>query len=444
MPDPRPAADEAVVEVKACGMNHLDLWIRSGALPLEVEMPHILGCDIVGVVREVGAGVRHVKPGDKTLLLPTLSCGVCAACMAGDDNLCRHYDLIGRKRNGGYAQLVAVPAANCLPYPENLAWEQAAAVPVVFLTAWHMLVTRADLKPGEDCLVIGAGSGVGSVAVQLARMLGARVIATMGSEAKFAKARELGAHEVVNHRTADVAAEVRRLTDKKGVEVVFEHVGGRIFEQCVAALGAQRPAGDVRSHDRPPGDARFEPALRPPPLPARLVDGKAERAAARARVRALGPARARGRLGAAARSSAAGARATGNASQLRKGGPDPMSLEHHHEPLISSAAFRHRVLIFTGLTMVIITGSLGLGVLGYRIFAHLGWIDSLLNASMILTGMGPVDPMRTNGAKLFASFYAIFSGVAFLSSVGVFLAPIAHRLLHRFHLDAEEESRRRS
>jgi len=236
MPDPRPAADEAVVEVKACGMNHLDLWIRSGALPLEVEMPHILGCDIVGVVREVGAGVRHVKPGDKTLLLPTLSCGVCAACMAGDDNLCRHYDLIGRKRNGGYAQLVAVPAANCLPYPENLAWEQAAAVPVVFLTAWHMLVTRADLKPGEDCLVIGAGSGVGSVAVQLARMLGARVIATMGSEAKFAKARELGAHEVVNHRTADVAAEVRRLTDKKGVEVVFEHVGGRIFEQCVAAL----------------------------------------------------------------------------------------------------------------------------------------------------------------------------------------------------------------
>ena len=236
MPDPRPAADEAVVEVKACGMNHLDLWIRSGALPLEVEMPHILGCDIVGVVREVGAGVRHVKPGDKTLLLPTLSCGVCAACMAGDDNLCRHYDLIGRKRNGGYAQLVAVPAANCLPYPENLAWEQAAAVPVVFLTAWHMLVTRADLKPGEDCLVIGAGSGVGSVAVQLARMLGARVIATMGSEAKFAKARELGAHEVINHRTADVAAEARRLTDKKGVEVVFEHVGGRIFEQCVAAL----------------------------------------------------------------------------------------------------------------------------------------------------------------------------------------------------------------
>ena len=236
MPDPRPAPDEAVIEVKACGMNHLDLWIRSGALPLEVEMPHILGCDIVGVVREVGAGVRHVKPGDKTLLLPTLSCGVCEMCMAGDDNLCRHYDLIGRRRNGGYAERVAVPAANCLPYPENLSWEQAAAVPVVFLTAWHMLMTRAALRPGEDCLVIGAGSGVGSVAVQLARLLGARVIATAGSEAKLERAKALGAHEVVNHRTADVASEVRRLTGKKGVEVVFEHVGGRIFEQCVAAL----------------------------------------------------------------------------------------------------------------------------------------------------------------------------------------------------------------
>jgi NADPH:quinone reductase-like Zn-dependent oxidoreductase len=236
MPEPRPSADEVVLDVKACGMNHLDLWVRSGAIGLDLEMPHILGSDVVGVAREVGAGVRHVNPGDKVLVLPTLSCGTCAQCMAGDDNLCRFYDLVGRKRNGGYAERVAVPGANCLPYPENLSWEQAAAVPVVFLTAWHMLVTRARLAPGEDCLVIGAGSGVGSVAVQLARMLGARVIATAGSEAKLERARALGAHDVVNHRTADVAAEVRRLTGKKGVEVVFEHVGGRIFEQCVAAL----------------------------------------------------------------------------------------------------------------------------------------------------------------------------------------------------------------
>jgi NADPH:quinone reductase-like Zn-dependent oxidoreductase len=234
--DPQPGPDEVVVEVKACGMNHLDLWIRSGAIQLEVEMPHILGCDIVGVARQVGAAVRHVKPGDPVLVLPTLSCGVCPRCLAGDDNLCRHYDLIGRKRNGGYAERVAVPGANCLPYPENLEWTQAAAIPVVFLTAWHMLVARAQLAPGEDCLVIGAGSGVGSVAVQLARMLGARVIATAGSAEKLDKAKALGAHDVIDHRTADVAAEVRRLTAKKGVEVVLEHVGGKVFESCVAAL----------------------------------------------------------------------------------------------------------------------------------------------------------------------------------------------------------------
>ena len=236
MPDPAPKPDEVLLEVKAAGMNHLDLWVRSGSLGLEIEMPHILGCDIVGVARQVGGAVRHVKPGDSILVLPTLSCGVCPQCMAGDDNLCRHYDLIGRRRNGGYAEAVAVPGANCLPYPEGLPWEQGAAIPVVFLTAWHMLVGRARLRPGEDCLVIGAGSGVGSVAVQLARMLGARVIATAGGAAKLERARALGAHEVIDHRAQDVAAEVRRLTGKKGVEVVFEHVGGRIFEQCVAAL----------------------------------------------------------------------------------------------------------------------------------------------------------------------------------------------------------------
>jgi NADPH:quinone reductase-like Zn-dependent oxidoreductase len=156
--------------------------------------------------------------------------------MAGDDNLCRDYDVLGRRRNGGYAEKVVVPGVNCLPYPERLPWEQAAAVPLVFLTAWHMLVGRAKLRAGEDCLVIGAGSGVGSVAVQLARLLGARVIATAGSAAKLERAKALGAHDVVDHRAADVASEVRRLTSKKGVEVVFEHVGGRIFEQGVAAL----------------------------------------------------------------------------------------------------------------------------------------------------------------------------------------------------------------
>ena len=236
VPDPKIAADEVLVRVRACGINHLDLWVRSGLRGLEIGMPHILGNDIVGEILEVGSAVRHVKPGDRTLVLPTLSCGTCAACLAGDDNLCRSYDVIGRRRNGGYAEKVSVPGVNCLPYPENLPFEQAAAVPLVFLTAWHMLVGRARLQPGEDVLVIGAGSGVGSAAIQIARLIGARVIATAGGAAKLERARALGTHETIDHTSEDIAARVRDLTGKKGVEVAFEHVGGRVFESGVASL----------------------------------------------------------------------------------------------------------------------------------------------------------------------------------------------------------------
>ena len=236
VPDPVPGPGEALVDVRACGINHLDLWVRRGLRGLEVKMPHILGNDVVGVIAAVGAGVRHVEPGDKTLVHPTLSCGTCAACVAGDDNLCRDYDVLGRRRNGGYAEKVAVPAANCMPYPDNLRWEEAATIPLVFLTAWHMLVGRAGLKPGEDCLVVGAGSGVGSAAIQIARLIGARVIATAGSPAKLERARALGAHETVDHSSGEFASHVRALTGKKGVEVAVEHVGGRVFEQAAASL----------------------------------------------------------------------------------------------------------------------------------------------------------------------------------------------------------------
>jgi NADPH:quinone reductase-like Zn-dependent oxidoreductase len=235
-PDPVAGPGEALVRVRACGINHLDLWVRAGLPGLEPEMPHILGNDIVGEIVAVGAGVKHVAPGQKTLVNPTLSCGVCAACANGDDHLCRSHDVIGRRRNGGYAELVSVPAANCLPYPENLAWEQAAAVPLVFLTAWHMLVTRARVRPGEDVLVIGAGSGVGSAAVQVARLHGARVLATASGPEKLARAREQGAHETIDHAREDIAKRARELTGRKGVEVVVEHVGGRVFEAGAAAL----------------------------------------------------------------------------------------------------------------------------------------------------------------------------------------------------------------
>jgi NADPH:quinone reductase-like Zn-dependent oxidoreductase len=236
LPDPAIQPNEALVEVKACGINHLDLWVRAGLPGLELRMPHVLGSDVVGVIAAVGEGVRHVKPGDRVLVNPTLSCGVCTPCRAGRDNLCREYDVLGRRRDGGYAEKVAVPALNCLPYPERLSWEEAAAVPLVFLTAWHMLVGRARLEPGEDCLVIGAGSGVGSAAIQIARLLGARVLATAGTHEKAERARALGAHEVVDHAAPDLAKQVRARTGGKGVEVVFEHVGGPVFEQAVAAL----------------------------------------------------------------------------------------------------------------------------------------------------------------------------------------------------------------
>lgn len=234
--DPVPRADEVLIDVEACGVNHLDLWVRAGLPGLEPEMPHILGNDVVGRAAAVGEGVRHVKPGDAVLVDPTLSCGACARCLAGDDHLCRQHDVLGRRRNGGYAEKVAVPGANCLPYPEGLPWEQAAAVPLVFLTAWHMLVGRARIRPGEDCLVIGAGSGVGSAAIQIAKLHGARVIATASGEAKLARARELGADDTVDHARADLVAEVRRLTGRKGADVAFEHVGGAVFERAAAAL----------------------------------------------------------------------------------------------------------------------------------------------------------------------------------------------------------------
>jgi NADPH:quinone reductase-like Zn-dependent oxidoreductase len=236
VPEPVAGPTEVLIEVRACAVNHLDLWVRRGLRGLDIEMPHILGNDVVGVAAAVGAGVAHVKPGDKVLVLPTLSCGTCAQCVAGDDNLCRQYDILGRRRNGGYAEKVAVPGANCLPYPENLGWEEAAAVPLVFLTAWHMLVGRAKLRAGEDCLVIGAGSGVGTAAIQIARLLGARVIASAGSEEKLVRARALGAHEIIDHTREDIAAQARALTGNKGVEVVVEHVGGTVFEKAVAAL----------------------------------------------------------------------------------------------------------------------------------------------------------------------------------------------------------------
>jgi NADPH:quinone reductase-like Zn-dependent oxidoreductase len=234
--EPRARANEVLVEVRACALNHLDVWARKGLPGIEIPLPHILGNDIAGVVREAGEVVDWVRPGDEVLLQPGVSCGHCAQCLRGMDNLCPAYDMLGYRRDGGYAELVVAPAVNVIPKPPGLSWEEAAALPLVTVTAWHMLVTRAAVQPGEDVLIHAAGSGVGSVGIQIAKLRGARVIATAGSDEKLEKARALGADEVINYTRADWPKEVRRLTNKKGVEVVFEHTGAETWPGSISAL----------------------------------------------------------------------------------------------------------------------------------------------------------------------------------------------------------------
>ena len=236
VPDPRIRANEVLVAVKACALNHLDLFARGGLPRIEIPLPHILGNDIAGVVREVGELVTWVKPGDEVMVQPGVSCGHCEACLTGQDNLCREYDIIGYRRNGGYAELVAVPGVNIVPKPAELSWEEAAALPLVTITAWHMLVTRANVQPGEDVLVHAAGSGVGSIAIQIAKLRGARVITTASSDEKLAKARELGADETIDYTRDDWPKEVRRLTNKKGVDVVVEHTGAATWPGSISSL----------------------------------------------------------------------------------------------------------------------------------------------------------------------------------------------------------------
>jgi NADPH:quinone reductase-like Zn-dependent oxidoreductase len=201
-----------------------------------IPLPHIPGSDVAGEIAQIGAEVSTVRVGQKVVLAPGVTCGKCAACIAGQDNRCRQFTNLGYMIDGGCAEFVRVPEVNCLPYPENLSWEEAASIPLVFQTAWHMLLTRAELQPGEDVLVLGAGSGVGSAAIQIAKFFGARVLATAGSDEKLQKAKELGADHLINHRTQKIREEVRRITGKRGVDVVFEHVGTATWDDSLASL----------------------------------------------------------------------------------------------------------------------------------------------------------------------------------------------------------------
>src|SRR5947208_832894 len=235
-PEPKPNPGEVLVRVKACALNHLDIWIRQGIPAYQVTLPHIGGCDVAGVVERVGGEGAILKPGDRVFVSPGLSCWRCEFCLGGQDNLCTTFRILGGQVDGGLAEFVKVPARNVIPIPGALSFEEAAAFPLTAVTAWHMLVGLARLQPAEDVLVLGASSGVGSMAVQMAKAAGARVITTVGSEDKIARATALGADAVINHTHENIADWVKSLTAGRGVDVVIEHIGPATWEQSVRSL----------------------------------------------------------------------------------------------------------------------------------------------------------------------------------------------------------------
>jgi len=236
IPDPVPMAGEILLRVRACGLNHLDVDCRAGVSRLPLTLPHTLGREIAGEVVALGPGVDSVRIGDRILAHIAPACGRCGACLAGRDNLCQKPNLPGIHCPGGYAELAVVSAWGMEGIPPQLSFQEAAAVPIAFGTAWHMLITRGRLRAGETVLIQAAGSTIGSAAIQVAHLAGARVITTAGSDAKLAKAKALGAHETINYREEDLVAAVRRHTDGRGVDLVFEHIGGEVFAQSLACL----------------------------------------------------------------------------------------------------------------------------------------------------------------------------------------------------------------
>ena len=259
VPEPPLEPEKVLVRVKACAINHLDLWIRQGIPAYRIALPHISGCDVAGVVERVGEGVTQVQVGDAVVLAPGLSCGSCEWCRRGDDNLCASYGIRGAAIDGGYAEFAAAEARQAMPLPQGLSFEAAAAFPLAFLNSWHMLVTRSRLTAGESVLVHAAGSGVGHAAVQIAKYLNATVYATVGSEAKAAKARALGADAVITYQQESFEERVKALTGGRGVDVVFEHVGPQTWDGSlrVLAKGGRLVTCGATSGPSAPLDLRY-------------------------------------------------------------------------------------------------------------------------------------------------------------------------------------------
>ena len=242
VPDPTPARGEVLIEVKATSINHLDIFIRRGMPGVHVPMPKIAGSDAAGLIRELGPDVAGLKVGQRVTINPGISCGHCEFCTAGFGSQCVSYTIMGEHSHGAYAELVKVPAHVVLPIPDSLSFENAAAAPLVFLTAWSMMIGKGNMRPGEDVLILGVGAGVGTAALQIAKMAGCRVFATASSEEKLERARQLGADFVINYKTDEFDRKIRELTHKRGVDVVVDYIGA---DTWVRSLRSARRGGRV-------------------------------------------------------------------------------------------------------------------------------------------------------------------------------------------------------
>jgi NADPH:quinone reductase-like Zn-dependent oxidoreductase len=233
---PEISSSEVLVKVNACGINHLDIWVREGIPGITIPLPHIPGCEITGEIAGFGSAVKDLSVGQHVLIAPGINCGRCEYCMSSNDSLCSEFKIMGFQVDGGYAEYVKSPAENIITISDRLSFEEWAAVPLVFLTAWNMLRIRGGLAAGETALIHAAGSGIGSAAIQIAKLSGAEVITTVGSDEKLEKAKELGADHVINYSKEDFVNKVNEFTDNKGVDVVFEHIGPETWEKSLLCL----------------------------------------------------------------------------------------------------------------------------------------------------------------------------------------------------------------
>jgi NADPH:quinone reductase-like Zn-dependent oxidoreductase len=240
VPTPQIGAGEVLIKVRACGLNHLDIFTREGSHGVRAPLPHIGGLETAGEIVEIGAAVSDWKMGERVLVGPAITCGACEYCIGGNDNICPNRKVFGVHLWGGFAEYIKAPASILISIPHALSFVDAAAASSAFGTSWHMLVTRAQIKPGEWVLILAAGSSVGVAAIQIAKHFGCHVIATASTDEKLQKAKELGADFTINYSTHNFAHEVMRITGNRGVDVVFEHVGTSTWEKSVASL---RPTG---------------------------------------------------------------------------------------------------------------------------------------------------------------------------------------------------------